>query len=243
MVDIYVGPENTHWVLHEKLLCARSKFFAKIFYSDGRETARTKTFGLPDEEDDPFKLFVGWLYSGAVIPPREENDLTPLYELYLMGEKWQIAGLIKDVLDAVRSFYRTTQTYPGLRRVQYMYANTDADSPMRQLLIGSIARMLTLGDGIPTHWDKALRKNGQLAVDLILAIQNFHISEDEVPDFREGPGDIEKEKVKTVEKAEAKQEGKAKDIKAAANGRPSGLTNGVHHEEDDAEEEEDEEEN
>ena len=208
MVDIYVGSENTHWILHEKLLCSKSKFFSKIFYRGKKNGGNTnKTFGLPDEEDEPFRLFVGWLYSGRIAPPDEESDLGDLFDLYLMGEKWQIAGLIKDVLDGVRKFYCITNTYPGLRRVQYMYANTDEDSPMRQLLISSVARMLVLGEGMPTHWDRALKKNGQLAVDLIRAIQQWKLDPDSIPDAREEAQPLEKEKLKVVEKAEAQQQG------------------------------------
>src|ERR1700759_4918981 len=170
MVDIYVGSENTHWILHEKLLCARSKFFNKVFYG-AQAKSRTKRFGLPEDEDEPFRTFVGWLYSEAIPVPEEEKDLGNLFELYLMGEKWQIANLVRDVLDTVRAYYRITQTYPGLRRVQYIYANTDVDSPMRQLLISSVARMLVVGDSMPAHWDRALIRNGQLAVDLIRAVQ------------------------------------------------------------------------
>ena len=81
MVDIYVGQENTKWILHEKLLCYRSKFFRNIFYS---KENKNRQFGLPDEEDEPFRLFVGWLYSGHTPTPREEKDLTILLDLYLM---------------------------------------------------------------------------------------------------------------------------------------------------------------
>ncbi|KAF2432210.1 hypothetical protein EJ08DRAFT_585962, partial [Tothia fuscella] len=226
MVDIYVGPENTHWILHEKLLCARSKFFSAIFYkkssspssskdsspssSSSSSGSGNKTFGLPDEEDEPFRLFVGWLYSSSIIPPEEEKDLGDLFDLYLMGEKWSITGLVKDVLEAVRKYYRTTETYPGLRRVQYIYANTDSESPMRKLLVSSVARMLALKESIPAHWDKALRKNGQLAVDLIVAIQEWHIKGEDVPDPREAPLQTEKDKVKNVEKLEGEQTGVAK---------------------------------
>jgi hypothetical protein len=218
MVDIYVGPENTHWILHEKLLCARSKFFSQIFYKKyNSKTAATenKRFGLPDEEDESFRLFVGWLYSSNIVSPDEEKDLGNLFDLYLMGEKWSISGLVKDVLEAVRKYYRTTETYPGLRRVQYIYANTDQESPMRKLLVSSVARMLALKESIPPHWDKALRKNGQLAVDLIKAIQEWHINSDEVPDPREAPLQAEKDKVKNVEKMESMQEGVARDTSSA----------------------------
>lgn len=181
MVDIYVGQENTHWILHEKLLCHRSKFFRNIFYSKDN---KNNTMGLPDEDDEPFRLFVGWLYSAAVPTPREEKDLGSLFDLYLMGEKWEIKDLIKNVLEAVRNFYKDTDTYPALRRVQYVYANTEQESPMRQLLIQSMARFFVLGEGMPPVWDKALRKNGQLAVDIIMAVQKWKIEKESVPDPR-----------------------------------------------------------
>ncbi|KAF2770761.1 hypothetical protein EJ03DRAFT_247441, partial [Teratosphaeria nubilosa] len=183
MVDIYVGQENTHWVLHEKLLCHRSRFFRNIFYK--KEGRKDSAYGLPDEEDGPFKLFVGWLYSEAVPPPKEEKDLGALFELYLMGEKWQIKRLVLDVLEEVRRWYHDTDSWPALRRVQYIYANTDAESPMRQLLVNCIARMLVVREGMPSQWDNALRKNGQLAVDIILAVQKWNLDTESIPDARD----------------------------------------------------------
>lgn len=185
MVDIYVGPENTHWILHEKLLCHRSKFFRNIFYN--KKGTKNAAYGLPDEEDAPFKIFVGWLYSEALPPPKEEKDLAPLFDLYLMAEKWDIKKLIVDCLEIIRNWYHESDTWPGLRRVQYIYANTEPESPMRKLLVGCVARMLVVGgDNMPSHWEKALRKNGQLAVDIIMCVQKWHIQPESVPDSRHG---------------------------------------------------------
>ncbi|KAK4990276.1 hypothetical protein LTR50_002601 [Elasticomyces elasticus] len=230
MVDIYVGSETTHWILHEKLLCHRSKFFRNIFYS---KESKNKAFGLPDEDDEPFRMFVGWLYSGAVKPPTEEKDLGLLFDLYLMGEKWEIRRLIIDVLDAVRRFYHDTNTFPGLRRVQYVYANTEQDSPMRQLLVSSIARMLTLGEGIPAHWDKALRKNAQLAVDIIMCVQKWHLDGEQVPDARDEsvvPIVEETEKAKEVKEEPQEESGNSNGI-SGVNGEDHETTNGVNGEE------------
>lgn len=206
MVDIYVGQENNHWVLHEKLLCYRSKFFRNIFYSKDN---KNQSFGLPDEEDEPFRLFVGWLYSEAVPTPREEQHLGNLFELYLMGEKWDIPGLVKATLESVRNWYRESDTYPALRRVQYVYANTEQESPMRQLLVGSVARMLVLRDSMPQVWDKALRKNGQLAVDIMIAMQKWHLDRERVPDAREGSVEpiMEDSQNSKDEKSEKEQKG------------------------------------
>jgi len=188
MVDIYVGEENTHWILHEKLLCHHSPFFRKIFYAKG---SNTQSFGLPEDDDNAFKTFVGWLYSSSLPVPREESDLGVLFELYLMAEKFQIPNLIADVLQVVREWYKFSDSYPGLRRVQYIYANTENGSPMRHMLVHSIARMMVLEKGLPAHWDKALRKNGQLAVDIICAIQDWRLDEEVVPDARDDPAEGE----------------------------------------------------
>jgi hypothetical protein len=212
MVDIYVGTENTHWILHEKLLCHHSPFFRRIFYAKNNSS---KTFGLPDEEDAPFKTFVGWLYSSSLPVPREEADLGLLFDLYLMAEKFQIPNLIADVLQVVREWYKYSDSYPGLRRVQYVYANTEEGSPMRHMLVHAVARMMVIEKGIPAHWDKALRKNGQLAVDIIKAIQDWRLDEEVVPDARDDPEeaeeliDVEAETEKLDQEVEAEIEGGA----------------------------------
>ena len=187
MVDIYIGPENTHWILHEKLLCYHSPFFRKIFYSKTSEHSKTQSFGLPEEEDAPFKMFVGWLYSTSLPVPREEEDLAVCFDLYLMAEKFEIPALVADILQVVREWYKYSDTYPGLRRVQYIYANTEDGSPMRHMLVHAVARLMVLEKGIPAHWDKALRKNGQLAVDIIRAIQDWRLEDELIPDAREEP--------------------------------------------------------
>jgi len=210
MVDIYVGTENTHWILHEKLLCHHSPFFRRIFYAKNNNS---KTFGLPDEEDAPFKTFVGWLYSASLPVPREESDLGLMFDLYLMAEKFQIPNLIADVLQVVREWYKFSDTYPGLRRVQYIYANTEEGSPMRHMLVHAVARFMVIEKGIPAHWDKALRKNGQLAVDIIRAIQDWRLDDEVVPDARDEPEDaedlvdVEAETEKLDQEVEAEIEG------------------------------------
>lgn len=213
MVSIYVGSENTQWTLHEKLLCHHSPFFRKIFYAKG---SNTQSFGLPEEEDATFKLFVGWLYSSTLPAPREESDLSVLFDLYLLAEKLQAPELVADVLQVVREWYKYSDTYPGLRRVQYIYANTEEGSPMRHMLVHSVARLMVLEKGIPGHWDKALRKNGQLAVDLILAIQDWRLDEEVVPDARDDPAEAEELVDVEAELAEADAQIEAADAEAEA---------------------------
>ncbi|KAF7504716.1 hypothetical protein GJ744_001785 [Endocarpon pusillum] len=194
IVDIYVGPESTHWPIHEKLLCYHSPFFASIFYNDkdkksNSRSSSSKSYGLPDDDDHPFELLVGWLYSRAIREPKEEKEIGSLLDLYLLADKFEMAKLADDVVNVVRDFYHSTGTYPGLRRVQYIYSNTDDDNVMREMMVGSIARYLALGDTIPNHWAKALRRNGQLALDIIRSVQEWHLEPRAVPDPRDPSAD------------------------------------------------------
>ncbi|OAP64691.1 hypothetical protein AYL99_00663 [Fonsecaea erecta] len=191
LVDIYVGQDSTRWSLHEELLCYHSPFFSSVFRGDNGKKKETKsqdnkTCSLEDEDDYPFELLVGWLYAKYLHTPKTEKDIGPLLDLYLLSEKLQIKQLSTDVVEAVREFYHNTSTYPGLRRVQYIYAETDEDNEMREMMVSSVARQLTTSDKIPAHWATALKRNGQLAVDIIRAIQQWHIEERSIPDVRDG---------------------------------------------------------
>ncbi|KAL9576138.1 MAG: hypothetical protein Q9212_007351, partial [Teloschistes hypoglaucus] len=189
LVDIYVGEENSHYPLHEKLLCHHSPYFTSIFHNSANKASRTKEYGLPELDDNVFALFVGWLYSRAIRSPEEEKDIGPLLDLYFLATKLDIAALETEIVELVRAFYHANETYPGLRRVQYVYANTEADNVMREMMVGSVARFLTLSDSIPEHWAKALKKNGQLSVDIIRSIQQWHLEARQVPDARDASVD------------------------------------------------------
>lgn len=59
---------------------------------------------------------------------------------------------------------------------------------MRELMISCAARMFVLGDGLPAHWERALRRDGaQMAVDILLSMQKWKIDESAVPDARKPP--------------------------------------------------------
>lgn len=146
-----------------------------------------------------------------------------MFDLYLMGEKWESKRLKIDVLEAVRRWYHDTDTWPSLRRVQYIYANTEVDSPMRQLLVSCVARMLVLGEDMPGHWERALRRNGQLAVDIILCVQKWHFEPENIPDARE------ESVVPLYDDVE-----QTKEIKQEENdGQDQQMTNGTDHQEED----------
>jgi len=238
LVTIRVGRPAVSWSIHEKLLCARAQFFAKTFSSSS-----DKTYNLPDEDPEPFQAFVGWLYSAHTPKPTEEKDLDILYDLYLLATKFRARELQAQTMASVKKFYADSDTYPGLRRVQYVYANTEEGSAMRAMLVSAVARGLVLrGDGIPQHWDKALRKNGSLAVDLVRAVQGWSLNPDIVPDARvEGEDgsvsvkDEDEEEEDEDDDEEMTEDGehelKAEDVKKEdlMGELPNGLVNGTKH--------------
>jgi len=239
LVTITVGPTSTPYSLHEKLLCARSQFFAKTFSSS--PSSKDKKYDLPEEDPEPFASFVSWLYSAYTPTPTSESGLDILYDLYLLGSNLRARSLQNQVMAQIKAWYKDTDTYPGLRRVQYVYANTEEGSPMRAMLVSAVARGLVLrGDGIPQHWDKALRKNGMLAVDLVRAVQGWSLNPDTVPDVRgevDNPIKIEddeeeeedEEDTEVDEEHEGHVDVSADDIKKEMMGElPNGLVNGVH---------------
>ena len=168
--------------MHEKLLCYHSPVLRRHFYA---KNTRNTTYGLDDEEPETFDALLGFLYTGALPPATDERAVGPLLELYLLAERLEMARLAEACVEAVRDYFHRQGTYPSLRRVQYVYEHTEADNPMREMMVGSVARYLTLGDGIPKHWAAALGRNGPLAVDIIRSIQGWHFESRSVPDVRE----------------------------------------------------------
>ncbi len=140
---------------------------------------------MSEEDDSTFELVVGWLYSKALRAPKTEAEIAPLLDVYLLAEKLEMKKLSAEVVDVVRDWYYASGTYPGMRRVQYIYSETNEDNEMREMMVSAVARQLTTADKIPEHWAKALQRNGQLAVDIIRAIQQWHLEERSIPDTRD----------------------------------------------------------
>ena len=85
---------------------------------------------------------------------------------------------------------------------------------MREMMVNSVARYLTLSDAIPAHWENALQKNGRLSVDIIRSIQQWHLEGRSVPDARDVSQDREREKLgfSTIEEGMSMTEIKDEDV-------------------------------
>ena len=114
VVDIYVGLESIRWPVHKKLLCYHSPYSARLFCYKKAEFQTSKTYRLSDEDDLPFELLVGWLYSRTVRPLPTEKNIGPLLDLYLLADKFEMEKLGHKVVNAICEYYHSTTTYHGL---------------------------------------------------------------------------------------------------------------------------------
>jgi hypothetical protein len=58
------------------------------------------------------------------------------------------------------------------------------DGELRRLMVDSVARMPVLGEEEPAHWERALLRDGAMAVDIIRAVQAWQLEPESVPDAR-----------------------------------------------------------
>ncbi|KAI9675665.1 MAG: hypothetical protein M1817_001032 [Caeruleum heppii] len=65
LVDLYVGGERRHWLVHHDLLCFHSSFFETALKGHFEESASRKV-EFPDDDPAVFELFIQWLYSGSI---------------------------------------------------------------------------------------------------------------------------------------------------------------------------------
>lgn len=219
---IRVGSDKRSYTLHKDLLCARSTYLADKLSGQPSKSAHdsaqasddenedddeddanadadkgSNTLTLPETDEQAFDLFVRWLYSSSLPRPDSEDAIGPLLDAYFLSQHLHLPALTATVLEHIRSWYAETDTFPALRRVQYVYENTPLQDPLRALVLGSVARYLVITlpaqsggkfvGRFPDHWDTALRRDGTLAVDLLLEVQRWRVSGEAVPDVRLEP--------------------------------------------------------
>lgn len=65
MVTVEVGPGKEHFVVHQSLICDKSRYFAKALSGSFQEGI-TRFVRLPDVSPILFRIFVAWLYHGKL---------------------------------------------------------------------------------------------------------------------------------------------------------------------------------
>ena len=138
---VYVGPKAKRYSVHEALL-SRYEWFRKQIL-DASNVASPGSITLRAEDPKVFELLISWLYgrklknisnTGGVLA---EEEATLYITAYLRACEWAIYDLQNALMDRlrVRQICEYGDFPPNV--IQYIYANTGSDSPLRLYAVDS----------------------------------------------------------------------------------------------------------
>ncbi|KAI9881218.1 MAG: hypothetical protein M1830_007196 [Pleopsidium flavum] len=169
-VNVSIGRERKLYPLHSKLLCHYAEFFRSKFQTT-EPTPSLSEVVLPDIKVEIFDSVVNWLYRGTLehIPA----GIHGLYLIYFLTEKLGIPTLGNVVMDAIRKFYRDKPipNYPGIGRIQQVYQETAAGSPLRRFVVEAAYWKLMKDGSAVGDYIRGPDINGDFVRELIKAIQ------------------------------------------------------------------------
>jgi hypothetical protein len=199
MTTLLAGQSGKSFIVHTDLLTTRSPYFREILSTSSSSGPRSHstssstnmttsithhdTISYPDLDEFAFALFVRWLYGGQLTGPSDFHSMQHYISLYVLATKFQIEKLSNEVMDAVRSYYRSANMTAPPYRLKYIYDNTPAPNKMRQFLVTTAAYRGLCEGGLSDEMRDVLAKGGDLAVDFIQAQVKLHA---------EGLGDVRK---------------------------------------------------
>ncbi|KAI9802100.1 MAG: hypothetical protein M1833_002021 [Piccolia ochrophora] len=169
-VDVYVGPEQKKYTLHQTVLCSQSGFFRAAFEGSFREAVED-CIRLPDEDVATFELFIGWLYKGELDgsvtfgkPSKCLIDSTvfgnpgehfidwavggKLFALYVMADKFGVRRLHNQIMDVFQAAFIPMGRYPRPSAIRTIYDVTAPGATMRRLITDVFAGDICLDQHI-----------------------------------------------------------------------------------------------
>ena len=142
-IEIVVGREPVTCV-HEKVICAPSKYFEKAL-SGGWKEAKECSFQLEEEDPESFQLYLHWLYR-RTLPTRIDEpgysgnaEYLQLAKAYILRDRLQDGSFQDVILDAIVNKCRTRANdgstwFPVGPVIEHIYQNTTDSSKARRLL-------------------------------------------------------------------------------------------------------------
>ncbi|KAK0708958.1 hypothetical protein B0T26DRAFT_388015 [Lasiosphaeria miniovina] len=191
IVNVYVGAEEKRWAVHEKLLSSKSLYFDRVFNGRGDIKGRNE-LRMPTADPRLFALLVRWLYGTAFatsggtrmfrfpLPDGKDITVRDYLGLYVLGGKIDIIGVRNAVINALYLYWgaETDEVRcPSLHDVQYVFANTDAKSHMRRLILAHALFYLfgrkRRGDVLLAEWEDVLKANGEIGWSMISMLADW----------------------------------------------------------------------
>jgi hypothetical protein len=161
MVTFIIGrdPIRETFMVHKEHACRYSPVLDKAFNSTFKE-GETQTYSIDDTTVEAFRMFVQWVYSqklnvtvhtGPISLTQQQllddpcNHMSPctkenyyLSQLWVLAEKLMVPQLQDVVMDQFNIIRQTCPEAFGCH-LNYIYANTSEESPLRRFAVQIVA--------------------------------------------------------------------------------------------------------
>ena len=193
-IIITVGTCEKNFFVHEEVIRASSAFLKAALSKEWKDCGE-RSLKLPEADENAFKAYVQWLYTGRVLdvsldeiegPHDHEPNFFALAKLYVFGEQILDTTFQDYIVDAIVDAIKE----PGQQRVRVpihpiidlIWPNTSRGSPARRAIVDTWARFAA-----PQSLTPEVESNHEFIFDLSYALlQNRDEDESVHSDLRDG---------------------------------------------------------
>lgn len=129
MVNILVGEQETPFIMHKKILCSKSEYFAKAFEGEFRE--RDGVMRLPEDTPEAVSCFFDWIYTGkvdhSIVQDQESCESfsrNTLYPAYFFAQKIVLDSFQNAIMDTIQLVHYQAQYLIPAEDIKVIYENT-----------------------------------------------------------------------------------------------------------------------
>lgn len=168
---------------HTDLLKSRSAYFRDV-YSQEPPSSSSPPLKYPELDEFAMALFVRWLYGARLNGPSDYHSMQHYLAFYVLALKFRIECLCNEIMDLVRTYYRTANMTAPAYRLEYIYAETQGSNEMRRFMTYTAAYRALCEGAVSGSIKEALAKFPQLSADFATALIECHKSQ--LADCRRG---------------------------------------------------------
>ncbi|KAK5658613.1 hypothetical protein OQA88_2006 [Cercophora sp. LCS_1] len=191
VATIFLGKRKVRCSIHERLLSARSPFFARTIMEAPADQDYLEIH-LDDVDPKLFEMVLRWLYATAFAGnggikifrysvPDDKITVSDYLALYVLAQQLEIVGVKNAAIDVIYNYYGEATgelRVPNLNDVAFVFNSTPEDSHLRRLLIAhTLFYIFDKRRGnkpLPEEWEAVMRGNGEIAFTLIRMLADWN---------------------------------------------------------------------
>lgn len=125
------------FIVHEDMVCAKSKFFRAACSNNWKE-GQEKLMQLPSIEPSTFQAYTEWVYSNSLLNVNQSTK--SLVKLYLVADYLDDVRLRNKSMEALIAFFKRRDTMPSATSIQLIWENTTPSSRLRAWIVDVTAK-------------------------------------------------------------------------------------------------------